>query len=696
MNMFNNITAFLEKVEKTVLIKVIREALTSLIPVVLIGAFALVIKTLPIEVYQNFIQGFASGFIFDLADLVFNATFGMLSLYMTFFVSRCYMRRRADTESVYSGAVIASMVSFFILAGINLKDFSTDCTSAKSMFLAIITGLGGSAFYLRAEKYFRNRKLVLYSPGADYDFNRTLSTIIPIAVTTLVFAFFDLILIRAFGVDSFRMLVAKMMNSLFAGSASNYIKGFFFILLSSVLWFFGIHGSDVLEGVMQTYFAPGLAANQTAVAAGLQPTNILTKGFFDCFVLMGGCGSTICLLIAILLFSKNSARKGLAYSSTIPMLFNINELMVFGLPIIYNPVMLVPFICAPLVNYSLAYLAISSGIVPMIINEAEWTTPIILGGYRITGSIYGSILQIALLLIGVIIYMPFVRLLDRQSIKNSQDDYDEFIEYFKANESDFVNRNLIERHDRFGEFGKNLCAEIKNNMDKQIVMAYQPQYNYEGQCIGAEALLRWNHPIHGMLYPPVVIRLAEEGGFLPDLEEEILRRALADRDKVRERFGKDIKLSINVTGTTVVTPRYMDFIKSLNESHPFKGMNICIEVTEQATINFNEDTLKALQTLKDMGLLLAIDDFSMGQTSINYMKDRIFDIIKLDGSLVKGLFDHENTSEIVSSIVSLASSIDMMVLAEFVENGQQREELHRLGCNIYQGYLYSPAVLLDK
>ena len=97
-----------------------------------------------------------------------------------------------------------------------------------------------------------------------------------------------------------------------------------------------------------------------------------------------------------------------------------------------------------------------------------------------------------------------------------------------------------------------------------------------------------------------------------------------------------------------------------------------------------------------MGLLLAIDDFSMGQTSINYMKDRIFDIIKLDGSLVKGLFDHENTSEIVSSIVSLASSIDMMVLAEFVENEQQREELHRLGCNIYQGYLYSPAVLLDK
>ena len=130
------ITDLLEKIEKTTLIKVIREALTSLIPVVLIGAFALVIKTLPIDAYQKFITGFASGFFYDLADIIFMATFGMLSLYMIFFVSRCYMRRRVDTESVYSGAVIASMVSFFILAGINLKDFSTDCTSAKSIVLA--------------------------------------------------------------------------------------------------------------------------------------------------------------------------------------------------------------------------------------------------------------------------------------------------------------------------------------------------------------------------------------------------------------------------------------------------------------------------------------------------------------------------------------------------------------------------------
>lgn len=688
----NRITAVLKKIEKTILVRVVREALASMIPVVMIGAFALIIKTLPIEAYQRFITSFASGFIFDLVDIIFNATFGVLSVYMTYFVSRCYMRMKADTESVYNGAVIASLVSFFILAGIDLVDFSTECTNAKSMFLAIVAGFGASSLYIKAEKFFRNRKNNLYSSGADYDFNRTMSTLFPIMTTVTVFALIDLVIIRIFNVGSFRMLIIEIFNSIFAIGSNYFVKGFCFVLLSSLLWFFGIHGSDILENVMQTYFAPGLAANQAAVASGLTATNVLTKSFFDCFVLMGGCGSTICLLIAILLFSKNSARKGLAYVASFPMLFNINELMVFGLPIIYNPTMLMPFICVPLINYTISYYAISSGIVPMIINEAEWTTPIILGGYKITGSVTGSVLQLVNLVIGVAIYMVFIKALDEQSIRNAQENFNDFIDYFKKNESDFVNRPLTQRHDKYGEFAKNLCAEVKNDMDSQIILAYQPQYGYDGKCMGAEALLRWKHPVHGMLYPPLVIRLAEEGGFLPELEEEILKKALSDRDKVLEKFGKEIKLSVNVTGTTVVTSRYMNFIKSLNEKRPFEGMHMCIEVTEQAALNFDENTHKALKTLKDMGLMLAIDDFSMGQTSINYMKDNLFDIVKLDGSLVKGLFEHQNTREIISSIVSLASSIDMLVLAEYVETEEQKEELHKLGCDCYQGYLYSPAV----
>ena len=97
-----------------------------------------------------------------------------------------------------------------------------------------------------------------------------------------------------------------------------------------------------------------------------------------------------------------------------------------------------------------------------------------------------------------------------------------------------------------------------------------------------------------------------------------------------------------------------------------------------------------------MGLMLAIDDFSMGQTSVHYLRDGLFDIIKLDGSLVGSLFTHKNSHDIVSSIIKLAKSLDMTVIAEFVDTEEKRDALHEMGCDYYQGYLYSPAVFLKN
>ena len=117
-----------------------------------------------------------------------------------------------------------------------------------------------------------------------------------------------------------------------------------------------------------------------------------------------------------------------------------------------------------------------------------------------------------------------------------------------------------------------------------------------------------------------------------------------------------------------------------------------MEVTEQATLSFDDKTIGVLNTLKGMGLLLAIDDFSMGHTSIHYLKDNLFDLIKLDGSLVRGMYDHENSREIITSITKLADNLGLMVIAEYVENEKQKETLHEYGCDRYQGYLFSAAV----
>ena len=126
------------------------------------------------------------------------------------------------------------------------------------------------------------------------------------------------------------------------------------------------------------------------------------------------------------------------------------------------------------------------------------------------------------------------------------------------------------------------------------------------------------------------------------------------------------------------------------------GKNLCVEITEQAAITFDETTIHALHTLRDMGLLLAIDDFSMGQTSFHYLKDNTFDILKLDGSLVGGLITHKNTHDIILSIVQLAKSLDLTVIAEHVDSEEKKEALHEVGCDVYQGHLFSAAVFLNR
>ncbi len=695
----HGLNRIMKAAEQLTAVRAIRGGLVNITPVLIIGAFALILKTFPVRAYQAFIAAFAGGLWPSFLDFIYSATFGMLSVYMTISISRAYVRIQwSDRGSAASdiGAVIASLISFFILAGTYLPAFGTDCVGPKSMFLAILTSIGATVLYLRFHRAMTDRRRRYYSTGVDQSFHRMLASLPPIVFTVLIFALFNLLIVRVFAVDSFRMLLSLAFDRLFSIGENGFVKGFFFVLLSSLLWFFGIHGSDTLEGVMQTYFTPGLAANQAAAAAGQAPSAILTKEFFDCFVLMGGCGAAICLLIAILVFSRNRARRGLGLAAAFPMIFNINELMVFGLPIIYNPILLIPFITVPLVCYTLAYLAIASGLVPHITAEVAWTTPIIMGGYHATGSLAGSALQLVNVIVGAAIYLPFVRALDRRDEETYRREYDSFVDYFRQNEQNTSAGPLLELRSLYGDFARSLCADLEHSLSKGVTLAYQPQYHHDGRCIGVEALLRWKHPVYGTVYPPLVVKLAEEGGFLPRLEEAVLQQALSDRPKVLRKFGKDAKLSVNVTGITVVTPRFLQFCRQLDGKYGFAGKNLCLEVTEQATLSFDEGTTRALRAFREMGLSLAIDDFSMGQTSLNYLKESLFDFIKLDGSLVKGLFAHQNCREIILSITQLAASLHLTVLAEFVETEEQRDALHEIGCDCYQGYLYSPAEFLDE
>lgn len=693
---FEQISFFmLQTIERMPIVQTIRGGLVMTIPVLFVGAFALVLLNLPIGPYQQFLSYLAGGFFRTLFLVIYNATFGVLSIYITIFISISYSKETYRTNIIDWGPIITSLTCFFIFSGWGGDSFSTEGLGPTGMFTALFSTLLSSFLYHWVTKRF-DWSVKVYTDGSDTQFNTAFSLIGPFILVVMVFGIVDALITDLFHVGSIYELLTNGFNALFSISSSSFFNGFLFIFLSSFLWFLGIHGSDCLEGVANGFLVPATQANVDAIAQGLAPMNIVNKGLIDNFVFIGGCGSAMCLFIALLLFSKEKSSRSVCKIAAFPLLFNINETIIFGLPIIFNPILFIPFLLTPIVNYLLTYSAMNIGLVPLIQHNVNWTTPVLLSGFTATGSITGSLLQLVNIVVGVMIYAPFVKLLDRQKSFDAKRQYELLVELLQENESHGEPVILSELDNSHGRTAKTVILELKQALrHNHMSMHYQPQCSYNGDYVGVEALLRWDHPLYGMIYPPLVIKLAEEAEILTSLEEHIFASVLKDMDHIRKQFGRDISISINVTGKTIMDSRFLEFLKETDKEHPFKDERICIEVTEQTAIYFNEHTRKTFHEMKALGLSMAIDDFSMGHTSIDYLKENIFSQLKLDGSLVRGIVDQPRYREIIASIIAMASSLEIDVLAEFVETEAQRDALERIGCDLYQGYYFSGAKPLD-
>ena len=652
----------------------------------MIGSFALIFKSLPIVPYQAFLKVGVGVILSDIFAAVYRATFGLLSIYMAACVGFFMEKNTGGRASFGYGASLVSVCSFLIAVGFLTDSFDVDSLNASGMFIAILCSTLLSRIYLKLTEKLSSRRIL--SDGSNPYFSKAVFAIIPILIVIGAFTVLDYLICLIFGADNMWQLMARAFTSLFAYVGEDFWGGLLYVLLSTVMWFFGIHGSDVLESVNTAIFVPAANANVAAAAAGLHATHIYTKTFFDVFVLMGGCGTLLCLLIAILLFSRRRSNRSLAKLAAFPMLFNINEIMVFGLPIIYNPVFLVPFICTPLASYLIASAALSLGLVPLTSAAVEWTTPVLIGGYEATGSVAGLLLQLVILAAGTAIYAPFVRRYDREKAQQAVENLNELVDIYKEHEAMSCDVILTELEGIPGEVAKQLAADLDKAIARnELFFLYQPQYSYSGRLFGAEALLRWKHPQLGLIYPPLVIKLATEAGLLGSLERHIYSRVGSEIENV-----PGITFSINATAVSLQDDDFVDFLVGSFPGAVSGKAHICVEVTEQESISFNAAMSARLAKLKSNGFRLAIDDFSMGHTSFKYMQEGSFDEVKLDGAITRKVLDDPNVRDIISSIVFLSQEMGITVVAEYIETEEQREALADLGCENYQGYLYSPPV----
>ena len=676
MGFIDKITERTVRIENNHTFKSIKTAFVSLLPVFLTGAVTLAIQNFPINAVREFINSVFNGFFYHFFNTVYTATYGFASLYLVITLSCCLSQTKTAYKDVKLFCIITAAISYFASLGKVILQSDKDIVSYMNMsniFPAMITTIISTNLSFFFYKLFNRDK-----PEHSTTFSRSLRSIFPIAACVSIFAVTSTLIGFLYdGGENINDIILNLLAKPFESIGATYFGGLLIVLVESVLWLFGIHGDSVFDGLLYS----------TNSAFAFSNGQITTGAFIDTFALLGGCGATICLLIAIIIFSKIKKRKKLCHLAGIPLIFNINEFIVFGLPIVLNPIYLVPFVLTPLVCYSIAYLATFTGIVPQIVNPGvQWTTPIIISGYRATGSVMGSVLQIFLLAIGVAIYAPFVLLDNRISKENEKGYLDKLTDICRSCEARGVPYSIADQTYPLRSFEDDVTSALFDAIrERNVHLKYQPQVK-NGKVVAAEALLRFSYNETGYLYPPLVIAIALKNNLFKELSQEIVRRAITDL-KGLQQTQPDFKIAVNLNLDLLMDNEFRNWlIESVRNSDLTPG-TFGVEITEDSNFSETDDYEGVFNELKAEHIRLFMDDFSMGHTSISILQKSYFDFIKIDGKLIKQI-ENERIQSIVSSIAKLGKDLNFKVIAEYVETQKQRDILLSLGCDIFQGYLY--------
>jgi diguanylate cyclase (GGDEF)-like protein/PAS domain S-box-containing protein len=226
----------------------------------------------------------------------------------------------------------------------------------------------------------------------------------------------------------------------------------------------------------------------------------------------------------------------------------------------------------------------------------------------------------------------------------------------------------------------------------QFTLYYQPQVD-RGRVTGAEALIRWNHPLRGLIPPAEFIPVAEETGLILPLGEWVLRTACL---QIVPWAGREdmahFRVAVNISARQFRQPEFVDQVLTILDQTKAHPRNLKLELTESMLLDDVEEVIAKMTTLNTYGLSFSLDDFGTGYSSLSYLKRLPLSQLKIDRSFVRDILSDAGSDAIAKSIISLGHALDKSVIAEGVETEEQRKHLARLGCNAYQGYLFSPPI----
>ncbi|HPP31030.1 MAG TPA: PTS sugar transporter subunit IIC [Soehngenia sp.] len=413
-------------------IQAIKDGILFILPLTLVGSIFLLLAQLPIPAFNDFMAGiFGEGWINPLLR-IYSASFGIMGMVAAIGIAYTYVKNEGH-DPLPAG--ILGLVVFLVTSPNSVTDAASGVvvgnvidmtwTGGQGMVNAIIVGLAVGYIY----SWFLNRDIRIKMPdGVPDGVSNAFSSLIPGAVIMV------LAMIVHIGFEyglnkTFLEWIYDVLQKPLQGLTDSLPAVILISAIGPFLWWFGVHGSSLVSGVMMGILASNSAANQAIIDKGLALTidngaKIVTQQFLDNLLILTGSGITIGLVLAMVFRAKSAQYKQLGKIAIVPAIFNINEPITFGTPIVMNPLMFIPFVTVPVITALISYFAIATGLVPPFSGVlVPWTTPPIVSGFLL-GGWRTALLQIVILALSVVVYYPFFKKQDeimyKQELENAK------------------------------------------------------------------------------------------------------------------------------------------------------------------------------------------------------------------------------------------------------------------------------------
>jgi cellobiose PTS system EIIC component len=393
-------------------LRAVRDGIVATLPIIIVGSFFLILAFPPLpetNIFAIWAKANAGTIL-----LPYRMTMFIMSLYASWGIG--YSLARSYKLDGVSGANISAVA--FLLT-------QTPIVSDELGFVLPMKDLGGSGLFVAMivslfsveimRLVLKSRFKISMPEGVPSSVARSFENLVPMAMVVVIMS-----LITYWIKFEWYVFITNILEPVVG--ASDTLPGVIIpVFLIAFFWFGGIHGVSIIGSLLRPIWITMIDANADAFSNGVALPFIAPEPFYQWFIWIGGAGSTIGLAILLATMSKSAYAKTLGRTCVLPSIFNINEPLIFGAPIVLNPILIIPFIGAPILNAIVSYIVTSLGLVDRVIMTAPWTLPGPIGAFIATGGDWRAIiLNLALILLSIIVYYPFFKVYDKKQLESEK------------------------------------------------------------------------------------------------------------------------------------------------------------------------------------------------------------------------------------------------------------------------------------